>query len=141
MHKRNRPHTLQSLRARTVNVKHCWIWQGATRSNGYGVVTYAGAQSSPHRVAFILTYGEIPNGYEIDHACNNRACCNPKHLQLVTRAENMQLAKTRRTTCRAGHLWNEANTYTAVVKYKSGSREQRYCRVCRKEYQRLFRKQ
>ena len=29
------------------------------------------------------TYGEIPEGYEIDHICRNRACCNIKHLQML----------------------------------------------------------
>lgn len=32
--------------------------------------------------------GEIPHGLEIDHLCNKPTCCNPDHLEAVTRAEN-----------------------------------------------------
>jgi len=28
-------------------------------------------------------HGAIPAGYEIDHLCHNRACCNIEHLQCI----------------------------------------------------------
>lgn len=31
----------------------------------------------------------IPEGFEIDHICRNRACCNPKHLQLLDRTTHL----------------------------------------------------
>lgn len=31
---------------------------------------------------------EIPEGYEINHKCKNRACCNPSHLEMLTVAEH-----------------------------------------------------
>lgn len=47
-----------------------------------------------------------------------------------------------RTHCKAGHEWSEANTYVTTVKRKQGGmREQRYCRLCRAEYQKKRRKQ
>ena len=36
-----------------------------------------------HRTVWKSVYGEIPDGYEVDHKCRNRACCNPEHLQLL----------------------------------------------------------
>lgn len=37
-----------------------------------------------------------------------------------------------RTQCKAGHEWNDKNTYTTKVKRKQGGyRIQRFCRVCR----------
>ena len=36
-----------------------------------------------HRLVWEKTYGKIPDGYEIDHICKNRACCNIKHLQML----------------------------------------------------------
>jgi hypothetical protein len=77
---------------------------------------------------------------DVDHTCNRRDCVNPKHLQAVTHGVNMQLAAKRRTTCRAGHPWTTENTYVATVKYKGGTREQRYCRVCRAKHQKDLRK-
>ena len=36
-----------------------------------------------HRFIYRAHYGEIPEGQEVHHKCGNRACCNPKHLELV----------------------------------------------------------
>ena len=35
-----------------------------------------------------LVNGEIPEGYEVDHMCKNRACCNVEHLQLLLSTEH-----------------------------------------------------
>lgn len=31
---------------------------------------------------------EIPDGFEVDHICRERNCCNPEHLQLLTNYEH-----------------------------------------------------
>ncbi len=36
-----------------------------------------------HRFIFRAHNEEIPEGYEIDHMCNNRACCNKDHLRAI----------------------------------------------------------
>lgn len=41
----------------------------------------------------------------------------------------------QRPTCKKGHEWTEANTYTTQVKYKGGTRMQKYCRACRAQHQ------
>lgn len=41
-----------------------------------------------HRQVYQDTYGEIPEGYEVDHMCRNRSCINPEHLQLLTSLEH-----------------------------------------------------
>lgn len=47
-----------------------------------------------HRYAWERDRGVIPEGFEIDHICRNRKCCNVNHLQLITRSEHA--AKTNR---------------------------------------------
>lgn len=36
-----------------------------------------------HRFIFRAHKGEIPEDYEVDHLCKNRACANPDHLQAI----------------------------------------------------------
>lgn len=137
MRTRNKPHTVESLLELTVPHGDCLLWQGASRTNGYGVTVYRGTQTTTHRIMYQLYIGEtLPDGMEVDHKCNNRLCINPDHLQAVSHAENMRLGATRRTHCKAGHEWNDENTYIATVMRKQGGfREQRFCRVCRAKHQ------
>jgi hypothetical protein len=41
-----------------------------------------------HRVVYRLLVGTIPEGLTLDHLCFVPCCCNPDHLEPVTRAEN-----------------------------------------------------
>lgn len=40
-----------------------------------------------HRLHWRLASGEaIPEGFEIDHLCKNRRCCNVRHLAIIGRS-------------------------------------------------------
>lgn len=41
-----------------------------------------------HRLVWESVNGPIPDGYEIDHICRNRACQNISHLQMLTGREH-----------------------------------------------------
>ena len=72
----------------------CWVWKGADSGKGtgagrgYGRISINGQNVGVHRVMFTHVYGFIPYNKHIDHLCNNRMCCNPDHLELVTPKEN-----------------------------------------------------
>ena len=67
----------------------CWPFTGFIDKDGYGRYTEANVTMGAHRLAWELEHDEfIPQGMQIDHLCRNRACCNPYHLEVVSKAEN-----------------------------------------------------
>lgn len=105
----------------------CWEWQGPT-SGGYGVIG-AGGRKCPlirtHRLSYELLKGPIPDGLEIDHLCKNRRCCNPEHLEAVTKAENLRRVWVNHTHCPRGH--------ELPPKAPQGKRRGQ-CKTCKSEY-------
>lgn len=92
----------------------CWPWI-VTNRQGYGAFRVNGRTIAAHRFSWLLAGGSLPEGLELDHLCRNRACQNPRHLDLVTRRVNIlrgegQPAKNARAThCVNGHLLSGAN--------------------------------
>lgn len=48
-----------------------------------------------HRIAYELINGKIPEGMLIRHRCDNKLCCNPRHLEIGTHNDNMADAVER----------------------------------------------
>lgn len=104
----------------------CWLWTKGTFNTGYGSVG-TGPNShiarGAHCVAWELAYGPIPDGLCILHRCDNRACCNPAHLFLGTRADNTSdmLAKEREARgARLSRKLTEADVLSIRSRVASG---------------------
>jgi len=67
----------------------CLIWGGA-KQDGYGLIWYEGKLVRTHRLAWLLSYGDIPIGMQVLHKCDNRACIRLDHLFLGTQRDNIQ---------------------------------------------------
>ena len=78
----------------------CWNWLAARTTNGYGIIrgdAPAGVACNlrAHRVAWELSTGQkfpahIPGKtIELRHKCDNRLCCNPRHLEVGMRIDNV----------------------------------------------------
>lgn len=114
----------------------CWIFMGALNQSGYGWVgtgTHERKSDRAHRLMYQHYVGPIPDGKELDHLCRVRSCCNPFHLEAVTRKEHCQRgecgkatgAKNRaKTHCKQGHAFTPENTYTPP------GTDYRTCRAC-----------
>lgn len=145
---------IDKLRSRiVVSESGCWLYTGALAA-GYGNIGWSlghrqMVNDRTHRVMYQALVGPIPDGLDLDHTCHDpkvchpedpaqcihRRCCNPEHLEPVSRRENLRrgggMAAKRAavTECPAGHQYDEENTMVD----KLGRRN---CRTCINDRQR-----
>jgi hypothetical protein len=115
----------------------CWLWTAGLYPSGYGqfrvgsVTDGTRRRVSAHRFAYEALVETVKEGLDMDHLCRVRSCCNPKHLEPVTRRENLLRGETipsrnaGKTHCSHGHPFDAKNTRIN----KDGSRTCRRCVV------------
>lgn len=84
----------------------CWLWSGATDRDGYGKLEFKGRHYRPHRLAYELTQGSIPDGLLLRHTCDNRLCVRPGHLIPGTQQDNIQDREDRSRTAKGETHWS-----------------------------------
>ena len=110
----------------------CWVWTNHLNWCGYGAFRIGDKKHGAHRVSYVIDRGEqIPEGFQIDHLCKNRACVRPSHLEVVTLQENVRRGNKGgtgrfKTHCVKGHPLVEGNLYH----YQKNGRPARRCREC-----------
>lgn len=125
---------IQRFWSKTDKTKDCWLWGGSLNKKGYGQFYDGAKMKRAHRYAYEMTFGKIPIGYTVDHACHNvdiscvggndcvhRRCVNPKHLEAIPHKENCNRATQKIKFCKYNH--------SCGLKYNYNS-NYRSCREC-----------
>ncbi|HHX48340.1 MAG TPA: hypothetical protein GX718_13405 [Brevibacterium sp.] len=117
----------------------CWEYQGSL-TNGYARLRGDGGRRKVfgHRLAWESLRGPIPEELTYDHLCQNRACVNPWHGELVPMLTNIRRAtrgmahlNRHKQACPQGHPLESDN----LVRSAKG----RICRTCRNETNKRYR--
>ena len=129
---------VRSIHRDPENEDACWTWAPWGKVyRGRPATMINGRRIGVCRVLYALEYGVDPGDLDVEHLCarGHLGCVSPKHLALLTKAEN-SLAPTsrsiaavnaRKTHCSRGHLLAGYNV--VPVKSKNG-RIGRKCRTC-----------
>lgn len=83
-------------------ITECWNWV-CHLYEGYGRVFLGGRWYPAHVVTYETKYGPVPDGKELDHLCRNRKCCNPDHVEPVTRTINVRRGLQTKLTAESVH--------------------------------------
>lgn len=69
----------------------CWPWLHSTTKKGYGKFNFNGKGWMAHRLAWAIHHQREPRPEEaVCHQCDNPACCNPTHLWVGSRKDNLR---------------------------------------------------
>lgn len=94
---------LKTIHDRCHDEGECWIWAQRVNSGGHPCACHNGKSMLVRRRAFELNKGYLPDSrtMAIVNTCDNRLCCNPKHLHAITRSK---LVKRSYKTTRSAPL-------------------------------------
>lgn len=73
-----------------------------------------------HRLSYEHFVGEVPDGMFILHRCDNRSCCNPKHLFLGTKADNTMDMVSKSRYGRRASLLSEVAVLDIYQRHDAG---------------------
>jgi hypothetical protein len=93
-HKRKERNIANKMRTFWDNVdktESCWKWTGKGTHDDRGrvYIIFNGKREAVYRIAYILTYGIIPDDMCVCHKCDHPFCVNPEHFFLGTQIDNI----------------------------------------------------
>ncbi len=67
----------------------CWYFSGRRNDGGYGIILVGQELYRVHRIIYEHCVADIPDGLLVLHDCDRPPCCNPAHLHLGDKQQNM----------------------------------------------------
>jgi hypothetical protein len=112
-----------AIRRRVTTTGDCWVvsgWTTGPKGNEYPGYRPPGRRNANggrltvrvHRWVYEVLVGPVPDGLVVEHLCEERRCCNPAHLEVVTQRVNVlrgrspQALNERKTECPRGHRYD-----------------------------------
>lgn len=68
----------------------CWEWLGYRNARSSGTMSVNNYPTKAYKIAWMIHYGELLDGYTIYRKCRNSNCVNPKHLGIETNNERTE---------------------------------------------------
>ena len=106
--------------------------------NKYYALKVNGKKVEAHRFVYLVTKGDIPAGFDVHHACENKRCVNIEHLECLPHEKhtkhhtatqfkkgNSENRNVQKMYCPRGHR------YDMELFRRNGSFKGRNCTICR----------
>ena len=74
----------------------CLLYKWGRNKDGYGVIRDNYKWIYAHRWYYEMAVGVLRRGQVVNHLCEQRACCNPGHLEACYQKDNNAWTKRRR---------------------------------------------
>lgn len=113
----------------------CWFWKGKI-DDGYGRFYISGNFYGVHQLSLrVLKNEHLQSDFVVDHMCGKRSCCNPEHLQQITRSQNTlkRVKKKDTSICVNGHPLTGEDALVHISERRtrhSGDVPTVTCKVC-----------
>jgi hypothetical protein len=93
----------------------CIDWKGCIDNEGYGRIGIQRRSVRAHRWVWEQSYGQVPSGLVVRHACDNRKCVNLEHLLLGTPGDNNNDRDSRQRQARGEKSRKSSLTEIQVI--------------------------
>jgi hypothetical protein len=94
---------------------------GSAHKSGYRHIKIGSKNLKEHRIVWIMHFGPIPDGYELDHIDLNRSNNKISNLRLATRSQNRANARVQRDNSlgiKGVHFFKPDRKYVAQLRHQ-----------------------